>query len=167
MAVASAKVLEREAGISETDIRNGLRTMSWPGRMEMAMPGVVLDGAHNAAGIDELSRTLKRFEKKEKLYLLFTAVKEKDYVHMIEKICRGVEFEKILVTEVEGNRKLPAARIGAVFRKYTDRPVEEYGSIRDAFCRGLELRKKEGILFCAGSLYLIGDIERIIKEEMQ
>ncbi len=54
--------------------------------METVMPGVVLDGAHNAAGVKEFVRTVKEIEGSRRVVMLFAAVVEKNFETMIETI---------------------------------------------------------------------------------
>ena len=49
----------------------GIRKTRWQGRMETVMPGVVLDGAHNAAGVKEFVRTVKEIEGSRRVVMLF------------------------------------------------------------------------------------------------
>ena len=83
---------------------------------------------------------------------------------MIQEICEGADFSSIVVTQVEGDRKVEAEELAAVFRKYTKAHVVARESVKDAFETALEL-KGDGMLFCAGSLYLIGDIKAIINSQ--
>ena len=60
-AVTAAHVLD--IGLTEAQIHEGMANMRWQGRMETILPGVILDGAHNDAGVEEFVRTAKKFEK--------------------------------------------------------------------------------------------------------
>ena len=96
--------------------------------------------------------------------LLFSAVVEKDYDEMIREICQQARFSSIVVTEIEGSRKVDASALAEVFRKYTDAPVQAVADVEEAFHTALECRA-DGMLFCAGSLYLVGDIKAIISRQ--
>ena len=50
------------------------------------------------------------------------------------------------------------------FKKYTDKPVIDKINIKDAYESAAALRRDiDGVLFCTGSLYLVGEIMSIIK----
>ena len=141
-----------------------VRETTWQGRMEPVMPGVVLDGAHNADGVREFVRTVQRMQKKYRVTLLFSAVMEKDYEKMIATICRQTELAHIVVTEIAGDRNVPAEKLAEVFRRYTNTPVKAVRMIADAFREAFK-EKGDGMLFCAGSLYLVGELKNLLKEE--
>ena len=129
--------------------------------METVLPGVVLDGAHNAAGIEEFLKTVKQVQQHRPVSLLFSAVVEKDYDEMIREICQEAQFSSIVVTQIEGDRKVEAARLAEIFEKYTDAAVFARPKVGEALDLALE-KRGDGMLFCAGSLYLVGEIKAII-----
>lgn len=159
-AVTAAHVLN--IGLTEEDIQKGMENMRWQGRMETVLPGVILDGAHNDSGVEEFVRTAKKFEKDTKVTMLFSCVKEKDYEGMIRTICENISFDSAVITEIESDRMVPAEELAAIFRKYTNRPVEAVPSIRSAFETALD-RRDGGLLFCVGSLYLVGSLKSLIR----
>lgn len=138
-----------------------VRKTRWQGRMETVLPGVILDGAHNADGIREFVRTVQRVQDQYRIVLLFSAVVEKNFEKMIETICKGINLAAVVVTEIRGERIVPAEELAGIFRKYTDVPVIAKEEIRDAFEEALA-RKEDGLLFCAGSLYLVGELKDIL-----
>ena len=72
--------------------------------METVLPGVILDGAHNDSGVEEFVKTARKFQKDTKLTLLFSCVKEKDYDGMIRTICESLDFESVVVTQIDTGR---------------------------------------------------------------
>jgi len=161
-AVTAAKILN--IGLTKQDIHKGLANMRWQGRMETVLPGVILDGAHNDSGVEEFLKTAKKLEKDAKVTLLFSCVKEKDYRKMIKEICEGLSFDSVVVTQVESERMVSASELAEIFQEYTDRPVEAIPSIQSAFETALA-RKEDGILFCVGSLYLVGSLKNLLRSE--
>ena len=141
----------------------GIKKTRWQGRMETVMPGVVLDGAHNAAGVKEFVRTVKEIEGHRRVVMLFAAVVEKNFETMIETICHETNLSAVVVTEIKGDRNVPAEELAAIFRKYTDAPVTAVSGIGDAFEEALK-EKEDGMLFCVGSLYLVGELKAILAE---
>lgn len=159
-AVTAAKAMD--AGLTEEDIERGLAKMRWEGRMEAVLPGVILDGAHNDSGVEEFVKTARRLGEGTKVSLLFSCVNDKDYDSMIRRICEAIPFEQVIVTEVGAYRMVPAAELGEIFRRYTEKPVTEIPSVEEALDEAL-VRKEDGILFCVGSLYLVGSLKEILR----
>ena len=89
--------------------------------------------------------------------LLFTAAADKDYPEMIREICTQVRFEFIVTTQLDGPRAVRAESLAELFRSYTDVPVTAEADCLSAF-REAAARRGDSILFCAGSLYMVGEI---------
>lgn len=164
LAALTVHAIDSEHTISDEVIAEGIRKTRWQGRMETVLPGVVLDGAHNADGIKELIRTVVSVQERRPVSLLFSAVVEKEYEKMIQEICESVHAVSIVVTQIDGTRVVPAATLAEVFRRYTDAPVVAEPDIARAFELALQ-KRGDGMLFCAGSLYLVGDIKAILRKQ--
>ncbi len=166
LAVMTVRAIDPEHTISDELICEAIRETNWQGRMETVLPGVVLDGAHNADGIKEFIRTVAGVQKQQPVSLLFSAVVEKEYEKMIEEICESVHPTSIVVTQIDGARVVPAETLSEVFRKYTDAPVITEPDVEQAFETALE-KRGDSMLFCAGSLYLVGDIKAVLRKKQQ
>ena len=81
---------------------------------------------------------------------------------MIAEICESVHPTSIVVTQIDGARVVPAEVLSGVFRKYTDAEIFTEPDVEQAFAKALD-EKGDGMLFCAGSLYLVGDIKAILQ----
>ena len=161
-AVTAAEVMD--IGLTEEDIHRGMECMHWQGRMETVLPGVIVDGAHNEDGVHEFVRTLRQVGKGRRIVMLFSAVVEKNYEEMVHTICQTGCIQEVIVTEIHGSRIVPAEELAEVFHRYTDVPVTPVCDIDDAFALALE-KKGDGLLFCVGSLYLVGEVKRVIEEK--
>ncbi|WP_099468672.1 bifunctional folylpolyglutamate synthase/dihydrofolate synthase [Konateibacter massiliensis] len=160
LAIRAIQVLDE--GIRERAIVEGVRLTKWQGRMDMVMPKVYLDGAHNANGIAEFIKTVKHFKDSRKV-LLFSAVIEKDYRQMIKEICEKLQFDAIVVTRLPSNRAIPLEILREEFEKSTGCNIYAIEDVREAFNQTLQLKGEDGVAFCAGSLYLVGEIIGIIR----
>ena len=157
---------EGSCTITDETIAEGIRTARWPGRMETVLPGVVLDGAHNADGIREFIRTAADVRGRRPVSLLFSAVVEKEYEKMIREICEDMRPEFVVVTQVGGARVVPAETLAEVFCRYTKVPVVAKADVGEAFAEALA-RRGDSMLFCVGSLYLVGELKKLITSEGQ
>ena len=162
LALLAMDVIDKKGEIPVELRVDAIRQTRWQGRMETVLPGVILDGAHNADGVKEFVRTVQSVQDKYPVVMLFSAVVEKNYEKMIETICTQTKPFAVVVTEIQGDRIVPANTLAEVFRKYTDAQVMAEPDIKDAFKKALAV-KKDGLLFCAGSLYLVGELKGIIE----
>lgn len=139
-------------------IKRGIENTSWQGRMEIVEEGLILDGAHNEDGIDCFLSAVKELCHKQSPHLLFSSVMEKDYRKMIEKICKALPWQTVTVTSVGGWRSISAKDLAGLFKENGCREVFYKENVGEAV--ELALKKRgDSILFCAGSLYLIGAIK--------
>lgn len=150
--------------IASGDIMVGIRRSYWPGRMEQVLPGIYLDGAHNAGGIEALSHTVLMLEQEtgKKVHLLFAAVSDKEYGLMIRKLSEEVKPVSVAIAKLKSGRGMDPEVLAEEFRKTAVCPVETYSSAEEAFAHVLSVKKEEDFVFCVGSLYLIGEIKRLL-----
>ena len=81
---------------------------------------------------------------------------------MIRKLCECRLFDTFVVTKIADARAASDRLISGTFEKYTDKPVFRFENVKEAFRHALAIKKD--YLFCAGSLYLIGELEEEINE---
>lgn len=164
LALKTAEVLKDMVNLPKDSVLRGLRETRWQGRMETVLPGVIVDGAHNEDGVEKFVETAEHFQKDYPLTLLFSAVDDKDYTDMIRTVAGRIRFQHVIVTQVGGYRKVPAEQLADIFRKEGCLCAESCEDVKSSFRRALEYRGKEGMLFCVGSLYLVGEIKAIIQK---
>lgn len=167
MALMTIKLLDEKLCIPKHTVEEAYRTVRWQGRMEEVLPDVYVDGAHNEAGILAFADAVLACTeyKTKKKFLLFSAVKEKEFSKMAEILCDKIKFDGIIITEVKGARRVLAKTLEAEFNRVSDTPVYAYCEEDKAFNRAMELKGKDGVLFCAGSLYLVGALKALIEKE--
>ena len=141
------------------DLDKSVAKTQWGGRMEQIMPGVYLDGGHNADGIAKFLETAHRLTCPGKKYLLFSVVVEKDYDKMIAELCEKSDFSGIVLAQMESYRALDVNVLYEIFTKHTSAPVTACTSVAAGLKKALELKGKDDILFIAGSLYLVGEVK--------
>lgn len=161
LALLALQAMSEKYPMTPEGIVAGMKYTAWQGRMETIMPGVIVDGAHNDDGIRRFIETAKGFEEKHDITLLFSAVVEKDYRAMIQRICSNLKFSKVVTTQIDGERVVPAVELAELFRVNGCELVTAKESIEEAFEEAYR-EKGEGLLFCVGSLYLVGEIKAYI-----
>lgn len=158
LAINVAGILLKE---DENVLKEALKDVVWEGRMEEVKDGVFFDGAHNGPGIDEFVKTFDGYKCSGKKYILFSVVKDKDYDYMLSKIAK-TKVDKIYGTGLLDTRGLDEQEIKKDFEKYNcNTKIEIYSNSKEAFKRALEEKKDEDVLFCVGSLYLIGELKKL------
>ena len=163
LALKTIEVLQNVISVSMDQIHVGIAGTRWQGRMETVLPGVIVDGAHNEDGVEKFVETAEHFQKECPLTLLFSAVDDKDYTDMIHTICSRITFRQVVVTSVGGYRQVPAERFAKLFTEAGASSVEVVEDVEKAFGRALEVKGDDGMLFCVGSLYLVGEIKDVIR----
>ena len=169
IAVAALEVLrDQGADISEVDIREGLLSAKWEGRMEEVRPGVFVDGAHNIDGISAFLNSSSEIGCDGRKLMLFGIVDDKQYRDIIARILESHQFDSIFVSVLETSRSVSVSDLKAAFEDAKEElgiigvPVKYYSNVRDAITDIITVRKSGDMVFVAGSLYLAGQIKEML-----
>ncbi len=160
LALAAVEMGEKKGLVVGAEaIYRGLENTRWEGRLEVLQkhPLVLLDGAHNPAGIDTLCRSLKKDFSFRRLIVIFGALADKDYQKMLGKLCPLAS--KIIVTQINAKRAVPVSELKATAREM-GYPSVMTGNVRQAVERALALAGQEDLICAAGSFYLVGEIKQ-------
>ena len=153
------------SGADET-VRSGIELARWPGRMEEVLPQVYLDGAHNPSGIAAFIDSARAISAgcEHRPLLLFSVVADKDYDSMIKQLTADGMWDGVILCGLDNSRGLEVEKIKQEFGKYGCNAVMSYHGAAEAFARGLEMKKQGQLIFCAGSLYFVGEIKEIVND---
>lgn len=153
--------------IAQEKIQEALDRFFWSGRMEVLAENLVIDGAHNESAIERFAESVNACYPDKKKTLLFAVAGDKDYEPMIDTLVAELEMEAVYVTSLDSVRAISAEYIAALFRQ----AIKKYGhtthvyaedDIRSCFTQAYtSIDPENGMLFCVGSLYLIGKIKDI------
>jgi dihydrofolate synthase/folylpolyglutamate synthase len=165
VALQALGCISQAEGVSKEAVRQGLASVSWKGRMQEVQQDIYFDGAHNLSGIEKFLEAVRQITE-ESAVLLFSMVKEKDYIHAVERLLIEGDWKEIVVTTVPGTRGVGCKTLAALFEQAArsqGRPVKVTGieDVAQAYAYALGCRNPGQKLFCAGSLYLIGELEQI------
>lgn len=149
--------------ITTESIIKSIKNVTWKGRLEVLSnnPYVVIDGAHNIQGIKTLSRNIKKYFKYENLHLILGILADKDVEEMI-KIITPMAKQVYAVTpnsiraELADDLKNEIVKYNANCRAF-----DEY---EEAYLEALKNAKENDIILATGSLYMIGDMRKIINK---
>ena len=165
VAIKAIEVLNNSkiVNITTEGIIESIKNVTWKGRLEVLSnnPYVVIDGAHNIQGIKTLSRNIKKYFKYENLHLILGILADKDVDEMI-KIITPMAKEVYAVTPNSTRAEL-AEDLRNEIVKYNKncRAFDEY---EEAYLEALKNSKKNDIILASGSLYMIGDMRKIINK---
>lgn len=158
-----AALRERGWTISVEDEVRGLARARMPGRLErmLDMPLVLLDGAHNAAGVAALTRTVDEMLKMRRLLVVMGMVKDKEYGECIYEMARRADVFFACAPEADA-RALPAQTAAAIAEQHCGE-VYDCHTVEHALSQALEKAGPRDCVLVCGSLYLIGEAEKILR----
>lgn len=135
----------------------GIKEVRWAGRLQWLArnPAILLDGAHNAEGLETLVSYLEKFPPPGPLNIIFGALKDKPLVDMAARLQKF------------GNKLcFVAPRSGrALSRDEFSQTLENSGwQWFDTFAQAHEFCSQDaGTILVTGSLYLVSDALRWLK----
>lgn len=159
--VAAVELLrERGLAVPEVAVRQGLKEVRWPARLEVLgrRPLVVLDCAHNTASAEALVETLRDSFPATRRVLVFASSADKDVPGILRIL--APHFERFVLTSFDSPRAVPPEQLAAWLR--------EAGAAEGAWLTvppsALAWRRAHGLagpddLVCvAGSVFLAGEV---------
>lgn len=149
--------------LTESQIRTGLRTASWPGRFTVLRthPAVILDGAHNPAAAKTLRDSLLTNLKGARFYYIFGVFRDKDYPSIIS--LTAPYAEKIFTIQTPGNpRALPADELCQAVKQVNPSACAA-ASIQDALKSCLRLAGAKDAIVIFGSLSFLAEAGRALE----
>ncbi|WP_142690215.1 bifunctional folylpolyglutamate synthase/dihydrofolate synthase [Clostridium tertium] len=139
----------------------GVKNVKWKGRLEVLKkdPFIVIDGAHNIAGIEFLKSNIEEYFKYKNLYLILGILADKN-VEEIVKIIAPVATEVYTVT-ANSIRAASANELKEVVLEYNNNCIA-FDDYDKAIKLSLSKANKDDLIVAAGSLYMIGEIRKQI-----
>lgn len=134
-----------------------LNTASWIGRTEVIgrEPLTILDGAHNIDAIEKLFKSVSQINSK-KLITVFAIMSRKDHEHIAPVVRKNSDI--LIVTTNNDSKALDPETL----KNETSADYSFY-SLKDALEKSKELADKDDTILIFGSLYLVGEILKLIK----
>jgi dihydrofolate synthase / folylpolyglutamate synthase len=180
LALAALEILKAHGyGVSTAAIRAGLQQVSWPGRLEyFELPRqtaageiktpdcksgrwrVLLDGAHNPAGVETLARNLTSGFGRRKLILVWGCMADKDLAPMLTRVAPLCQY--LIFTRPAGERAAEPQMLLEMLPEDCRSRAECLPDIEKALRRAQELAGDMDLVCVAGSLYLVGAARRLL-----
>ncbi len=156
LALATVGVLQNKIPVSEENIRAGLQSVTWPGRLQLiTFPNdrrILLDGAHNVAGAKVLREALEKIFPATKRTLILGVLQDKDW----PQICRTLAplAARIFTVPVSSERTANPGQLAAACRTANvSAEIFACDSLHDA----LGKIANDDFTVITGSLYLVGE----------
>lgn len=165
-ALATLEIL-RKSGAVKLDreaLYEGLKRARQPGRFEVISedPLVIIDGAHNEAGAQALQETMAQHFAGKKILLVAGILADKEIDSIVKFLTKITDH--IIVTEPDNPRKLAAEKLAEHVADFGV-AAEAVSDVEAAVHRAKELADGYDVILFAGSLYLIGDVRRLWRNE--
>lgn len=155
LALATVETLQAQLPVPPEAIARGLREVQWPGRLQLIRrPGqdILLDGAHNPAGAEQLRGALAKHFPGRPPALLLGVLADKDSSAIVRALAPLAR--RIYTAPVDSPRSLLASELAARCR--AAHPAAEVIECASA-AQALERATGEPFLVVTGSLYLVGE----------
>ena len=145
--------------ISYDEIKKAVANTRWQGRMELINknPRIVLDGAHNSDGIDNLVRNFSLF-KYNKLYIISSILSDKDHKKMLESLSKY--SKDLFLLDLDNIRKTEIDILKREAEEYFEN-VEITRDIKSAIEDVKKLATNDDLIVITGSLYLVSEIKQL------
>jgi len=144
------KVCE-QVGVNEDVIKEGIKTVKWPGRLEFIEKNILLDSAHNPDAIKEVTKFVKGL-KFDKLIIVFGVLKTKDSRAMIKALPKP---DYLILTQPDVKEALDPINLAHEGNcAIITNPVEAYRYAK-------KIANENDLILITGSGYLAGNIKAI------
>ncbi|MEG6614892.1 folylpolyglutamate synthase/dihydrofolate synthase family protein [Peptococcaceae bacterium 1198_IL3148] len=156
-AIATLEALEPHGVIlTPAIVKAGMAKVSWPGRFEVldTTPTIVLDGAHNLAGVKALVATLNRYFPQRGIVLVLGMLADKERQRVIATLTPMAEA--VVITKPNNPRAGDWQQVANWAKGYT-KNVYVYEQVADAVDQGIALAKDQQLLCVTGSLYMLAE----------
>lgn len=144
-------------------IAAGVARTRWPARLERVTgePSLLIDAAHNPQGVEALARYLEAHPHPGRV-LLFAVMKDKKMEAMAERLFPC--FERVLVSRPENTRARDPESVVEWAREHRF-PAEAVVPVASALSRAREIAGRSGEVVVGGSIFLAGEVKRLLEEE--
>ena len=161
LAILAAKELLKKPDI-DTEI---IKSTVWHGRMEEIEKDIIIDGAHNEPAIVEFVNNVLTVSKKrnKKIKLLISIVKDKEAERMLDIITSSLDVKKYYLSSLHSYRSNDIKKLYNSLNILLEKnkrlsDIACYNNTRQALSDAEFEKRDDEILFCVGSLYLMGEI---------
>jgi dihydrofolate synthase/folylpolyglutamate synthase len=157
-AIAALDILRQQGyEISAEAVREGLRGVDWPGRLEVLSrePLVVVDCAHNPYAAQVLCRALEEWFPNRRWVLLYGASADKDIEGVLTMLLPISDY--VIVTRSDHPRAAAPTELADIVASIGG-GAEISVSVPRALRRALDVMEPQHGLLVTGSIFLVADV---------
>ena len=146
--------------LTSEQVQEGLSKTRWPGRLEWfsQRPPVLLDGAHNNAGIVSLRKALQEEFTYRRLIIVLGIMADKDLWGMLHRLAPLADH--VILTRPRYERAAEPESLRKMAGEFANR-TELIRSVPQALKRAMTMATAEDLVVVTGSLYFIGEVKEI------
>ena len=162
-AISLAEILRKDFGfkIGKTEIVEGLENARHKGRLEF-YENFLFDGAHNISGAKALREFLDEFVC-QPITLVFGAMRDKDLTEIAEILFPKADF--IIFTKPDNPRSMDASDLENFLPPdFGNDKVLQTQTVKEALEKAREVSSENHLIVVTGSLYLVGEAQKILNE---
>lgn len=166
VALTALYILEsvHQISISKEALYKGFMNANWPGRLEVIRrsPTIIIDGAHNVHGMQALSRTIKTLYSEKNIVLVIGILGDKNVEGMLREIVPLAK--RIVLTKPNNPRAMDLDMLAEKVSVYGKTTIKAE-PIPFAVNEALNSSSIDDVIVFCGSLYMIGDVRSLLKEQ--
>ncbi len=151
--------------IDDIHILDGFKKTKWPGRLEVLSkkPYIICDGAHNPQAAKALLEYFKMFHQGKNLIFLMGVMRNKEYEKMAAILVKGAKG--VICVQVDNERALAKEQLAKTCKKYCHNVLVS-DTIKLGMDTAVKMAKEKDIICSFGSLYLIADVKKYVREKL-
>ena len=158
--LATVDVLRQKGwSISEEQLRQGLKTVSWPGRFELLRrePVFFADGGHNPQCMEALAENIRSYLPNRALTALVGVMADKDYMDLFAQVAPYIS--RFVTVTPDNPRALPAQELAEALSIF-GKPVTVCQSVEEGVRTAIAQTSQQEAVVAFGSLYMLGTIRQ-------
>jgi len=155
-AIAVLDLIAKEDNqINYTTIRKGLKTTSWPARMEIVSksPTIVVDGAHNPYSMKRMVNEIKNLFPNSNFILIYGCSSG----HNVKQISKEILKLKPKSVFIAQSRHPRSINTNELAKTIPYRLIQKIGSVNECLDNAKTIIKKDDIIVVAGSLFIAAE----------
>ena len=165
-ALTAAKVL----GIPAEAVVNGVVRTNWSGRMQRIAyeehADLLLEGAHNEEGAAALGQWSRKHLTGTDTTLVFSALRKKDITSILNGLFIDTPFQRIIFARMDYDGGLSEEEFLVMAQPWlVGKEVEMVESVEKALALAYQVTAQDGLVLCAGSLYLVGEVLGLLERK--
>ncbi|PKM56933.1 MAG: hypothetical protein CVU98_08675 [Firmicutes bacterium HGW-Firmicutes-3] len=164
IAITGMHMLLQHFNFTKAHVIEGINNFNWLGRMTYITPHILLEGAHNKEGIETFVKHINTYESCKVIELIFVCMDDKQDNEMIKALCRINRLQSVYIPRNKYIKAQNEDRLKRLFRQNGVEHVYFVEQLKELIEKRRRDMEEDQLLCCVGSLYLVGDIIKIIEE---